>query len=127
MAAVALGADVIEKHFTIDRTLPGPDHAMSMEPAEFAEMIDVLTRVRSGLGTGVKGPAESELEVRRISRRSIVVTRDLAKGTVLARTDLAVKRPGDGLSPARLPELVGRRLVRDVRADDQLRIEDVSP
>ena len=127
VAAVALGADVIEKHFTIDAALPGPDHAMSMEPADFAQMVDVLARVRLGLGTGIKTPAGSELEVRATSRRSIVLARDASKGTVLSRADLAVKRPGDGLAPARIPELIGRRLVRDMRADDQLRIEDVAP
>ncbi len=127
VAAVALGADVVEKHFTVDRTLPGPDHAMSMEPKEFAELIDVLGRVRIGLGTGIKAPAASELEVRAVSRRSIVPARDLRAGTILSRADLAVKRPGDGLSPARLSELIGRRLVRDVRADEPLRIEDVAP
>jgi N,N'-diacetyllegionaminate synthase len=127
VAAVALGADVVEKHFTIDRTLPGPDHAMSMEPADFAQMIDVLARVRLGLGTGIKAAAASELEVRAVSRRSIVLARDLPKGTILARGDLALKRPGDGLAPARLPDLVGRRLVRDMQADDQIRVEDVGP
>jgi sialic acid synthase SpsE len=126
VAAVALGADVIEKHFTIDRSLPGPDHAMSMDAAELAQMVDVLTRIRVGLGTGIKAATPSELEVRATSRRSIVLARDLSKGTILTRADLAVKRPGDGLAPARLPELIGRRLVRDMHADDQIRIEDVA-
>jgi sialic acid synthase SpsE len=126
VAAVALGADVIEKHFTVDRSLPGPDHAMSMEPAEFAELIDVLARLRAGLGTGVKGPVASEMEIRAVARRSIVAARDLRAAAVLARSDLALKRPGTGLAPGRLTELVGRALVRDVKADEQLRASDVS-
>jgi sialic acid synthase SpsE len=126
VAAVALGADLIEKHFTVDRSLPGPDHAMSMEPAEFAELIDVLARVRAGLGTGVKGPAASELEIKALARRSIVAARDLRAGAVLARSDLALKRPGTGLAPGSLPELLGRALIRDIAADEQLRSSDVS-
>jgi sialic acid synthase SpsE len=100
---------------------------MSMEPADFAEMIDVLGRVRQGLGSGVKAPAASELEVRAVSRRSVVLARDLPRGTVLSRADLVLKRPGDGLAPARLPELIGRRLLRDMHADDAIRVEDVAP
>ena len=126
VAAVALGADVIEKHFTIDRTLSGPDHGMSMEPAAFAELVAVVGLVRRGLGTGEKAPAPSELELRRLARRSIVAARDLRAGAVLSRADLAAKRPGDGLAPGRIPDLVGRRLSRDLRADEQIRIEDVT-
>ena len=126
VAAVALGADVVEKHFTVDRSLPGPDHAMSMEPEDFAELIDVLRRVRLGLGDGVKAPTASELEVRLVSRRSVVAARDLRAGTVLSRDDVATKRPGGGLAPSRLAEVVGHRLKRDIAADDQIRIEDVT-
>jgi sialic acid synthase SpsE len=126
VAAVALGADVIEKHFTIDRSLKGPDHAMSSEPAEFAALVDVVAKVRRGLGTGVKAPASSELEVRSVARRSVVAARDLRAGTVLARSDLAVKRPGTGLAAGRIAELIGGRLLRDITADDQIGIEDIS-
>jgi sialic acid synthase SpsE len=125
VAAVALGADIVEKHFTVDRSLAGTDHAMSMEPAEFAELIDVLARLRTGLGDGVKGPAPSELEIRAVARRSVVAARDLRAGTVLARSDLALKRPGTGLPPDRLGRLVGGSLTRDVALDEQLRPTDV--
>jgi N,N'-diacetyllegionaminate synthase len=111
----------------VDRSLPGPDHAMSMEPADFKTMLDVLGRVRQGLGTGVKAATASELEVRAVARRSVVAARGLRAGATLTRADLAVKRPGDGLPPDRLAGLVGRRLLRDVAADEQLRAEDVSP
>jgi N-acetylneuraminate synthase/N,N'-diacetyllegionaminate synthase len=126
VAAVALGADVIEKHFTIDRTLPGPDHAMSMEPREFADLVRVLGELRRGLGTGVKGPTPSELEIRLKARRSVVATADLPAGTLLTRAHLAVKRPGGGLAPRRLPDLIGRRLARNVRAEEPIRDADVT-
>jgi N,N'-diacetyllegionaminate synthase len=126
VAAVALGAEIVEKHFTIDRSLPGPDHAMSMEPADFSEMIDVLHRVRRGMGTGVKAPVESERETLALSRRSIVAARDLPAGTMLSKDDLALKRPGGGLGPAALRVVLGRKVRRDIRSGEQVRAEDVS-
>jgi sialic acid synthase SpsE len=126
VAAVALGADIVEKHFTVDRSLPGPDHAMSTEPDDFAALVDVLQRLRQGLGDGVKAATASELGVRAVARRSIVAARDLRAGSILSREDLAVKRPGDGLSPERLPSLIGRKLVRAVAADGRIRAEDVT-
>jgi N,N'-diacetyllegionaminate synthase len=126
VAAVALGADVIEKHFTIDRSLAGPDHAMSMEPADFADMVGVLGRVRRGLGSGAKMPTPSEAETKGVARRSVVAARDLAAGHVLARSDLTIKRPGTGLAAAEIDHLVGRRLARDLAADELLRADDVS-
>jgi N,N'-diacetyllegionaminate synthase len=126
VAAVALGADIIEKHFTVDRTLPGPDHAMSMEPRDFADLVRILAEVRRGLGTGEKAPTPSEMELRHLARRSIVAAADLPAGTVLTRADLAVKRPGGGLMPERLPDLLGRRLARDVQVDEPIRETDVA-
>lgn len=126
VAAVALGADIIEKHFTIDRTLPGPDQAMSMEPGDFADLVRVLAEVRRGLGTGVKGPTPSEMEIRGIARRCVVAASDLRVGTVLTRAHLAVKRPGHGIPPRRLPDLIGCRLTRDVLSDEPLRETDVT-
>jgi N,N'-diacetyllegionaminate synthase len=126
VAAVALGADIIEKHFTIDRSLPGPDHGTSMEPAEFVELIETLRNLRKGLGTGVKSPTESELQNRTLGRRSVVAARDLPRGTLLTLQDVALKRPGGGLEPAMVEELIGRRIVRSLRADEQVRLEDVS-
>ena len=126
VAAVALGADIIEKHFTIDRALPGPDHQMSMEPEAFGEMVKVLQQVRAGIGSGVKKPVSSELEIRKLSRRSIVAARDLRTGTRLSREHLAFKRPGGGLAPIRISEILGRSLARDLAADEQLSLDDVS-
>jgi N,N'-diacetyllegionaminate synthase len=126
VAAVALGADIVEKHFTVDRTLPGPDHAMSMEPDDFAQMVRVLEGLRLGLGNGVKGPTAAEMEIRQVARRSIVAATDLPAGTLLTRAHLALKRPGDGLAPQRLSDLVGRRIARHIRAEEPIRDADLT-
>jgi sialic acid synthase SpsE len=99
---------------------------MSTEPDDFAALVDVLQRLRQGLGDGVKAATASELGVRAVARRSIVAARDLRAGSILSREDLAVKRPGDGLSPERLPSLIGRKLVRAVAAEGRIRAEDVT-
>lgn len=110
LAAVALGARVIEKHFTLSRSLPGPDHEASLEPAEIAAMVRSVRKVESALGTGRKVPAASEANTASVARRSVVAARDLAAGEVLAKADLAIKRPGTGLPPKMLPALVGARV-----------------
>lgn len=125
LAAAALGAVVIEKHLTLDRALPGPDHAASMEPAEFAELVASIRMVERALGDGVKRPAASEQAMRIATRRSIVAARDLASGTVLTADMLSVKRPGSGILPRHLSELVGRRTTRSLRHDEIIRWEDL--
>jgi N,N'-diacetyllegionaminate synthase len=127
LAAVARDACVLERHLTLDRGRPGPDHAMSMEPPELADLINRIRRLERWLGDGVKRPQPSELELRAVARRSIVAVRPLAAGHSLTEADLAVKRPGDGMLPARLPTLLGRRLRRGLAADEQLRDEDLEP
>jgi N-acetylneuraminate synthase len=120
VAAVARGACIIEKHLTTDRSLPGPDHQASLDPQQFTAMMQALRTVEASLGDGLKRPHPSELEARRIARKSLVAARDLPAGTVLREDDLACMRPGDGLSPARLPELLGRRLARPLAAEEPL-------
>ena len=120
LAAVALGAHVIEKHLTLDRSLPGPDHAASLEPNEFAAMVRGIRVVEAALGHGRKEPAASELDTAAVARKSIVAVRDLSAGTVLGRGMLTCKRPGTGLAPYRLSSLVGRVLRVDVEADTVL-------
>jgi N,N'-diacetyllegionaminate synthase len=127
IAAVALGATIIEKHLTLDRAMPGPDHAASMEPEELTRLIRALREAHAALGDGIKRPQPSELETRQVARRSLVAARDLVAGTVLAPADLGAKRPGDGLSPFLLDNLVGRRLIRDLSADTPLDGLDVDP
>lgn len=115
IAAVALGACVIEKHFTLDRTLPGPDHRASLEPDEFRTMVVRLRETAAALGDGVKRPHPSELDTRQLVRRSWHAARPLAAGAILQADDLVLKRPLGGMAPS--AELVGRRLARAVAAD----------
>jgi N,N'-diacetyllegionaminate synthase len=121
LAAAALGACAIEKHLTLDCKLPGPDHAASLEPEEFARMITGIRTVESALGDGDKRVQPSELETRAVARKSVVVARDLTAGDVLAPADLVSLRPGTGLSPALTGQLVGRRLLHDVTAGTPLK------
>ncbi|WP_316977872.1 N-acetylneuraminate synthase [Shumkonia mesophila] len=120
IAAVALGATIVEKHFTTDRALPGPDHRASLEPSELAALMTAVRRVESALGSGVKRPAASEADTAGVARKSLVAVRDLAAGTVIAAADLAARRPGTGLPPSRQGDLLGRRLKVDVAAGEQL-------
>ena len=115
-AAVAIGACVIEKHFTLDRTLPGPDHRASIEPDELMALVRGIRTVQAALGDGRKRPQASELDNREVIRKSLVAARDLAAGSALRPEDLAAMRPGTGLSPAVAVQLVGRRLRSAVRA-----------
>jgi len=112
IAAAARGAAYIEKHFTLDRALPGPDHQASLLPDELRALVAAVREVESALGDGVKRPAPSELPVRAVARKSLVAARDLPPGTALAAADLVILRPGTGLSPAALPRVLGRRTTR---------------
>lgn len=120
VAAAARGASVIEKHLTLDKTLPGPDQAASLDPAEFAALVKAVRAVTAALGDGVKRAAPCEAGNRTVARRSVVAARDLPAGHQLAAVDLALKRPGDGIAPAELERLPGRRLKRAVAADETL-------
>jgi N-acetylneuraminate synthase len=117
IAAAALGAAYVEKHFTLDRSLPGPDHQASLEPAELEALVRAIRDVTAALGDGVKRPAPGELPVRAVARKSLVAARELAAGAVLGHNDIAILRPGTGLSPARLGEVVGRRTARRIAAE----------
>jgi sialic acid synthase SpsE len=123
--AVSLGAVIIEKHFTLDRGLPGPDQAMSTEPAEFSELVRAVERARAALGDGIKSPVASELELRAIARRSVVTARAIPAGTVLNRALIAFKRPGGGIAPTELGSVIGRRTTRDLAADVAISWDDL--
>lgn len=112
-AAVALGACVVEKHFTLDRSLPGPDHAASLEPDELTALIAGVKDVGAAIGDGRKRPRPAELNVIGVARKSLVAARDLKAGDVLVSGDVAVLRPGTGMPPKFRDFLVGRRLKRD--------------
>lgn len=120
LAAVALGAHVIEKHLTLDRGLAGPDHHASIEPHELVALVRGIRDVEVALGDGVKRPTEDERAMAAVVRRSVVAGRDLPAGAVLTRNTVTMKRPGTGIPPTRLAELVGRRLRVTVRADEVL-------
>lgn len=115
VAAAALGACVIEKHLTLDRTAPGPDHAASLEPPEFAELVRQCRVAATAVGDGIKRPVAAELDNIAVTRRSVAAADDLPAGSVLTRSSLVALRPGTGIPVANLDSLVGRTLVRDVR------------
>ncbi|MBA7480149.1 N,N'-diacetyllegionaminic acid synthase [subsurface metagenome] len=101
-----MGACVIEKHFTLDRTLPGPDHKASLEPLELATMVKAVRDVEVARGNGIKSPTKEEEAIKRVARRSIVAKRDIRVGDALTESDLAVKRPGTGIEPKYLDSIV---------------------
>ncbi len=125
LAAVALGACVVEKHLTMDRTLSGPDHAASAEPAEFAAMVRRIRAIEAALGDGRKIPTTDQHETAQVARKSLVAACDIASGCVLTEALIAMKRPGSGLSPAMLPQVVGRRARQPIAADTVLTMEMV--
>ena len=118
IAAVAMGAEVIEKHLTLDRSLPGPDHAASLEPSELQQMVVAIRHVEAALGTGIKAPAPCELPNLSVARKSVVAARLLPAGHQLRIGDLDIKRPGNGLAPKLLPELIGRTLRAGLAKDE---------
>lgn len=124
--AVAAGAVILEKHFTLDRTAPGPDHAASLEPADFARYAALARQAFTMLGPPRKTVLPVEADVRRLSRQSLTTTRDLPPGHVLTAADLTVKRPGTGLAPSDLPTVLGRSLAHAVPADSPLTPADLT-
>ena len=121
VAAVALGAVIIEKHFTLDRNLPGPDHKASLEPDELKQMVRSILEVELALGSSIKQPAVSELKNRPVARKSLVAARDIRKGEPFTQDNLAAKRPGDGVSPFHYWECLGNIADRDYQQDDKVR------
>lgn len=119
-AAVAMGATVIEKHFTLDRDLPGPDHKASLTPDELTMLIRQIRDVESALGSSVKAPTASELPVRELVRRSVTTAVPIAAGTRLTRADLVLLRPGNGISPGSLKDVIGRTVTADISAGTTL-------
>lgn len=118
IAAVARGACIIEKHFTLDRSLPGPDHAASLEPTELRQMVSAIRNVEQALGSPLKRPVVEELANIGVARRSVVATRSIKEGELLTADMLTWKRPGHGLSPMEYWDLLGRRAGRAYQADD---------
>ena len=118
VAAAALGATVIEKHFTLDKTLPGPDHKASLDPRELAAMVTAIRHVEAALGDGVKQPTTCEWDNLRVARKSIVASRPIRKGERFTEENLTAKRPGDGISPMRWFDVIGQDATRDFDEDE---------
>ena len=125
LAAAARGAAILEKHFTLDRNLPGPDHRASLEPGQLKRMIQEIRRVEAALGTGIKAPVDAERDTRSVARKSLVLARAVARGACLQLEDLVAKRPGTGIPPSQWRAVIGRRLVVDGAADRILSWEDL--
>lgn len=122
IAAAALGAAVIEKHFTLDRNMEGPDHKASLEPDELADMVARIRHVEQALGTGEKIPSPSEKKNMAGARKSIVAACPIKKGEVFSETNLTTKRPGTGISPMRWTQVLGTRAVRDFTEDELIKL-----
>lgn len=120
-----MGATVIEKHFTLDRNLAGPDHQASLAPEDLAAMVTAIRRVESARGDGVKAPRPDELPVRALVRRSAFARRPINAGDMIDAAAIAFLRPGDGLGPERVDEIIGRRAVRPIAAGTKLTPEDL--
>jgi N,N'-diacetyllegionaminate synthase len=126
IAAVALGANIIEKHFTLDRTMDGPDHCASLEPRELKDMITAIRNIELAIaGNGIKEPSLSEIKNKIIVRKSIHLKHACIEGHVLNIHDLEMKRPGDGISPMQLDQVIGKRLKKNIPAEHKLTFNDL--
>lgn len=125
VSAVSLGAQVLEKHFTLDKNLPGPDHKASLNPEELKEMIIAVRNVEKALGDGLKKPNSSEERIAKVARKSIIAKIDIAKGQIITKEDLIIKRPGTGLASKYLDRVIGKEAKRDIRKDSLISFEDI--
>lgn len=122
IAAVAMGAVVIEKHFTLDKGMDGPDHKASLEPDELTQMVSSIRKIEKALGDGKKEPSESEKENINVARKSIVASKTIKKGTVFSEDNITVKRPGNGISPMRWYDVIGQTAMRDYEEDEMIEL-----
>lgn len=122
IAAVALGARVIEKHFTLDRNMKGPDHKASLEPDELKTMVKAIRNVEKAMGDGIKKPRKSEEEIRNIARRSLVATKNIKKGEGFTKENVTAKRPATGICPSEWNKVIGKNAVRDFSEDELIEI-----
>lgn len=126
LGAVALGAVVIEKHLTLDRKMEGPDHQASIEPNEFHSLVRAIRKVESALGTGEKKPVPAEENVASVARRSLVAARDIESGAILTEKDIVCKRPGTGIAPTQISQVLGRHVGRTIAAGELIVWEDLA-
>lgn len=120
IAAATMGATVIEKHFTLDKAMEGPDHKASLEPSELVEMVRGIRNIEKALGDGIKKPSPSEVKNMSVARKSIVAGKTIRKGEILNTENITVKRPGNGISPMRWDDILGTKAMKDYSADEQI-------
>ena len=125
IAAVALGAEVIEKHFTLDRSMKGPDHAASLEPLELIQMVKSIRNIEMAMGSGLKEPSSSELKNMAIARKSIHAARDIQEGSTITEQDLEMLRPGDGISPMDMEKIIGKIATKSITGGTKLKFNFV--
>ena len=125
IAAVAMGATIIEKHITLDKKMEGPDHAASLDPQELSAMVKAIRNIELAMGDGIKKPSPSEIKNKVIARKSIHLSKDLKKGQRLSSSDLIMKRPGDGISPLFSDMVIGKKLVNNQEEDHKLNFKDL--
>lgn len=121
--AVSMGACVIEKHFTLDKNLPGPDHKASLEPDELKQMVKAIRDAEKALGSEIKVPTDSEKEIMKVARKSVVANVDIARGRIITDDMLAIKRPGTGLAPKYFKEIIGKKAKVDIKKDELIKSE----
>lgn len=125
VAAVAMGAQIIEKHFTLNRSMEGPDHKASLGPDELQTMVNMIRNVEKAIGDGVKRPSQREEETRVLIRRSLVAARDMKKGEIIDKQSIAIKRPGYGIAPEFMEQVVNRAAKKDLKKDSILTWDDI--
>ena len=121
IAAVALGACVIEKHFTLDKNLKGPDHKASLNPKEFKAMVDAIRNVEVAMGDGIRTFSDNENNIKKVARKSIILNEDVHEGTIIEKSMLTVKRPGTGIAPKYIDEIIGKKIIKDLAANTVLK------
>lgn len=124
IAAVALGVKVIEKHFTLDKNMEGPDHKASLEPHELKAMVRAIRNIEKAMGDGIKKPSKNEEEMRNIARRSLVAARDIKSGETILSGDIAIKRPGNGILPEFIDMIIGRKAAKNIAKDSLISWDD---
>ena len=122
LAAVTMGAEVIEKHITLDKNMDGPDHRASLEPHELKEMVVAIREIEKALGDGIKKTMKSEEDNKLLGRKSIVAITPIKKGEILSEVNLGVKRPGNGISPMEWDRVIGSKAIRDFQIDEQIEV-----
>lgn len=125
VAAVALGAEIIEKHFTLDKNMTGPDHKASLEPLELKRMVEAIRNIEQAMGTGIKIPHANEYDTILVARKSVHLNKPLIKGSILQLIDIVMKRPGNGLSAEAIPSLIGKRIKNALEKDHMLTLSDL--